>query len=212
MANIDSAIGDARRRATSYADIDGLLTLSMSVYALAAGLLATWVHRTNVEWAVFAFFFINLGYWVFIGQPDGPVMLWLKTRITYPRTGFVALPAPANATAAVEKRSTLLKWAAVGALIAAMMYADYAANKWTGLIAMSGGVAAFCLVHRSEAGVRFVWLLLPSLWLSAIIKTLRPTWRIDEVASMFFIFGILLFIAGAVRLLRFLKLHRAPPA
>jgi hypothetical protein len=148
--------------------------------------------------------------WFFVGLPDSPAMLWLKTRITYPRTGFVVLPqADASRTLERGRKSKVLKWVAGGMLVASWLFAISEPNTWIGTAALTAGVGAFCLANRDDERFSVAWLLIPSLWMGAWLAKIFPVGHGREGPYVWLAFGALLFIAGVARLLRFLWQHRA---
>jgi hypothetical protein len=212
VPNIDTALVDAKRRATGYQDIDGLTFLAWSAFALLLGCISLWLHRINADLAILATSVVLIS-WFFVGHPDAPVMLWLKSRITYPRTGFVALPQPGSTESAaleVDKRHKLLRGATIVASVAAAVLSSYASNSWISLVIFTAGIVAVCLAYWDDARMRILWLIIPSFWLSAWIASRMQLSRAQETPYVFFAFAILSFIVGTMRLLSYLMRHRAP--
>jgi hypothetical protein len=89
MPETSNAILEARRRARDYWDIDGLPALMAGAYTVLLGLI--WL-PTDRPWPGVALV-LWLGTWVFVAEIKG-TLEWLKSRITYPRTGYVAPPKP----------------------------------------------------------------------------------------------------------------------
>jgi hypothetical protein len=87
MPETSNAILEAKRRARDYWDIDGLPALLAGAYTVLVGLI--WL-PTDRPWPGAAFV-LWLGAWVFVAEIKG-TLEWLKSRITYPRTGYVAPP------------------------------------------------------------------------------------------------------------------------
>ncbi len=93
---VTDSVLQAERRARSYWDIDGLAVIIQAVAVLLAGLWfwymnssGAWGRRQTDLAAIVCIVAVILDT---IRKPA--VILWFKTKITYPRTGYVAPPAP----------------------------------------------------------------------------------------------------------------------
>ena len=89
MYETSNAVLEARRRARDYWDIDGLPALLAGATTVLVGIMLSppdihrpWSGAALVLWLV---------AWFFLAECKG-TLEWLKTRITYPRTGYVAPP------------------------------------------------------------------------------------------------------------------------
>jgi len=89
MPEASSAILEAKRRARDYWDIDGLPSLLAGANTVCVGvlLLPTLTHRSR--WG--AVLVLGLVALLFLSESK-KTLEWLKNRITYPRTGYVAPP------------------------------------------------------------------------------------------------------------------------
>lgn len=85
MPETSNAILEARRRARGYWDIDGLPALLAGANTLLLGII--WLPNDR-PWPG-AIFLLWLVGWFFVAEYKG-TLEWLKSRITYPRTGYVA--------------------------------------------------------------------------------------------------------------------------
>jgi hypothetical protein len=81
-----TAILEAKRRARNYWDIDGLPALRAGVFIVLLGIfyLSAGMHRSILGLVI-------LAGWVLSWKKRG-ILEWLKDRITYRRTGYVAPP------------------------------------------------------------------------------------------------------------------------
>jgi hypothetical protein len=93
---ITDSVLQAERRARSYWDIDGLAVIIQAVAVLLAGLWlwymnasGAWGRRQSDLAAMVCIVAVVLDT---IRKPG--IILWFKRKITYPRTGYVAPPAP----------------------------------------------------------------------------------------------------------------------
>jgi hypothetical protein len=86
MSETSSAILEAKRRARDYWDIDGLPALRAGAVIVLWGVywLSTGIHRSMLAMVI-------LAGWILSWKKKG-ILEWLKGRITYPRTGYVAPP------------------------------------------------------------------------------------------------------------------------
>src|SRR5712671_33106 len=86
MPETSSAILEAKRRARDYWDIDGLPALLAGATTVLLGIV--WLYTGNRS--VWDF----LLFWAFFSPllKSKKTIEWLKGRITYPRTGYVAPP------------------------------------------------------------------------------------------------------------------------
>src|SRR6476660_1949338 len=89
MPETRDSILEAKRRARDYWDIDGLPALLAGANTVLLGVICLppdshrpWSGAALVLWLV---------AWFFVAECKG-TLEWLKSRITYPRTGYVAPP------------------------------------------------------------------------------------------------------------------------
>lgn len=87
MPETSNAVLEARRRARDYWDIDGLPALLAGATTVLFGV--AWLPKDR-PWPGVAFV-LWLVAWIFLVESKG-TLEWLKSRITYPRTGYVAPP------------------------------------------------------------------------------------------------------------------------
>jgi hypothetical protein len=94
MPSITSSVLQAERRARSYWDIDGLVVIVQAIAVLLAGLWFLYINHSNELLsrdprrgsAVVLMVLILLDG----VRKSSPIVRWLKAKITYPRTGYVA--------------------------------------------------------------------------------------------------------------------------
>ena len=89
MYESGNAVLEARRRARDYWDIDGLPALLAGATTVLLGV--TWLPSDSHRPWPGAAFVLWLVAWFFLAEYKG-TLEWLKSRITYPRTGYVAPP------------------------------------------------------------------------------------------------------------------------
>jgi hypothetical protein len=89
MPETNSAILDAKRHARDYWDIDGLPALLVGANTVLLGVLWLPTDRHRSWWG--AALVLGLCALLFLSESK-KTLEWLKSRITYPRTGYVAAP------------------------------------------------------------------------------------------------------------------------
>src|SRR5215467_1593752 len=82
-----SILAEARRRAKNYWEIDGLPRIVSGLFSLLFGVLFLWLSPSPFSLLLFAGMVVLYLFEVQGGQQE--IVKWLKTRITYPRTGYV---------------------------------------------------------------------------------------------------------------------------
>ncbi|HEY2911872.1 MAG TPA: hypothetical protein VGK21_00805 [Candidatus Angelobacter sp.] len=87
MPETSNAILAARRRARDYWDIDGLPALVAGTTTVSVGVICSPLKIHGLGGALV----LVLCAWFFLTEGKG-TLKWLKSRITYPRTGYVAPP------------------------------------------------------------------------------------------------------------------------
>ncbi|MGZ4846149.1 MAG: hypothetical protein ACXV75_15685 [Candidatus Angelobacter sp.] len=86
MPETSNAILEAKRRARDYWDIDGLPALLAGATTVLLGVLWS-AGRHQSTWN-----FLVLWFFLSLCVDSKKILKWLKSRITYPRTGYVAPP------------------------------------------------------------------------------------------------------------------------
>lgn len=89
MFETSNAILEAKRRARDYWDIDGLPALLAGAATVSLGVISL-PRESHLHWWDVGLTFALLALY-FLAESKGTIE-WLKSRITYPRTGYVAPP------------------------------------------------------------------------------------------------------------------------
>jgi hypothetical protein len=206
MTDIDSSLTAARLRARDYADIDGLFTLVGAALNLTFGFIL-WMNREDSgwEWVEFAAF-LALS-WFFAGS-ESPVMTWLKSRVTYPRTGYVALPQPVDEETCHtrEPNEPVTTWRSLGMFGWWVMLG----HPWMSSILLTAGFAVDWFGNLRNP--RFSKLEAAFLWLVFIIAAFLPIQEHQCLSILFAATGIGSLLLGTMKLARYLRRHPETPA
>lgn len=86
MSETNNAILEAKRRARNYWDIDGLPAFMAGATPFLLGVFSLYTGKNSVWDILWVWFVLSLWF------DSKDIVEWLKGRITYPRTGYVAPP------------------------------------------------------------------------------------------------------------------------
>jgi hypothetical protein len=152
MSSSPSPVLSAEHRAWHYWFDDGLPTLVAGLGFLFAGLAFLYDRSQNSTYISIAVGFVGLLSYVSILIFHRQIIDWLKSKITYPRTGYAqppfldeAVPAPQGITAAVNH-------AEEGQGAAEMKRLREYRRQRVMLLCAAVGLASFAMVHSGTAG------------------------------------------------------------
>jgi hypothetical protein len=91
MHETSPAIFEAKRRARDYWDIDGLPALLAGAATVLLGVMLLPTDRQPPRWVAALMLGLWASWFLFFSIRK-KILVWLKSRITYPRTGYVAPP------------------------------------------------------------------------------------------------------------------------
>lgn len=204
---VTDSVLQAERRARSYWDIDGLATIAQAVAVLISGLWFWYMNasgawgrdQTNVA-AMVCLVGILLDT---IRKPG--IILWLKTKVTYPRTGYVAPPAQQ-----VSMRERGFRLSDLGLLclfMALWMVALWLETPWICLVA---GVLTGVSLWWNPAREKFPYLDLFSICLAGmlaafLLSSMHRAVHLQRFAYTLAVLGVLGLVKGAVTLLRYIR-------
>ena len=205
-------IDKVMRKTKSYWYEDGLGEILSGIFFVVIGafLLAEWRSPADAPWNwIFApgLLVLVLGY-----IPLARVLLrWLKERITFPRTGYVAYQreAPGKSTSRVAAA------AIIGATVALIMVTSYTYHQNIARLAplfMGAAVALLLVRVASELGlVRFYVL---AAW--SVLIGVALAWATTDItlsiALYYILLGPALLLGGIVTLMRYLQSSPMPAA
>jgi hypothetical protein len=203
------------RRAAAYWFIDGLQEIvSGAAMALCGGMgLALWSAGLS---PLFGFLGLLL-LW-----KDRGVVEFLKTRLTYPRTGYVRPPEDAEddppqtivtlmsvPAAAVDKNVTHFRYRTVTPLVMGALYTGLTDRAWIWPVAVCIAVAALYVLNRKLERPYRWWELLPLAAAGAALMRLNMSRDLRPFPALV-LAGAWLLVLGGGKLARYLRLHPRP--
>ena len=214
MSETSTAILDAKRRARDYWDIDGLPALLAGAVTVLLG--AVWMYKSDrsvQDLLLLWFFFYPL-------LESKKILEWLKSRITYPRTGYVAPPKEApysrrdpytitsiikEPVAPIDRKASrkaigILK---VPLLVFVLWFADFG---W--MICVACLASALLLWQKYEDDPP--WFEIAGAAIAGLVILPVPGSR--RLAVLLLVFGAASMVKGAKLLIRYLRQHPAPQA
>jgi hypothetical protein len=219
-----SLVVEAERRAWRYWFDDGLPNLVFGIAFLAMAIYLHLEHHPAGPLGVAEAMFFMLFYLVIVvGQKR--IIEWLKAKITYPRTGYVAPPfVKKEETAGLEVVALLDSWknkrpetalsvrkglshstrlTVVTSLMVAAVCILFIDSPWICVAAGIMWAVAFWLGNRENW--RPSWLVLIGLPLIGFLLAVRPVERFDRVAYFLGGGGVLYVLDGAISLIRYIR-------
>lgn len=195
MADIGFNINHAARRAGRYWEIDGLPRISFGLLRVLMGSLCLWMSHIHASWrGILVLLLIGIAYAYLLGLPNSPGMRWLKEEITYPRTGYVALPRPVRLGAYPER--FVYVFAAFPVLFE---------SAWIGAILLA--VATSILWYVTRGRFQHAGIILPGYYLSEILLVVLPIAKSYRIWYMFIAFSLVDAFAGVIQLVTYLRRH-----
>jgi len=226
MSEAVPSILQARNRAWNYWGTDGIYAMIQGVALLLSGLGFLWDHHNKRS--ILPGVLIWLSVVIMLDQAFfRKIVGWLKSRITYPRTGYtkppvLRTPHPSAALLSPADREQLRKqrwfWLALaGWLATAAAIVGYAITTGHRWVIFPGSASLVLLVwyrmHRKfgEAGKLVCFLFSPILLAEALLTFLPTDWM-TSLSIMIIALAISIILIGATTLSRYLKEHPAPQA
>jgi len=222
-----SSVLSAEQRAWQYWFDDGLPSIVAGVGCLFCALFFAYDHSQNSTPVSIALCFVGLLLYAAILLFNRQITEWLKSRITYPRTGYAQPPyAEADAppptiislslqgsdskrSANIERLASYRKWqlvfmcAVIAVATIAMMFI---ANRW--ICALAGLAMGLALWVWGRKVQRMSWIILggfPAIGL--YMAGFQVDRRVGAARVTFFLAGagLLLVLDGVLRLVRYLR-------
>jgi hypothetical protein len=228
-ANSVSSVLDAERRAWSYWFVDGLSNLVTGALCLllAGSYLLIASHPHTHSPVILGGAFIGFGIYAAIFFRLRQTLEWLKSRITYPRTGYTAAPSfTVDNSAGRPPELTLLALSPVGEheteqrahedldakrrgwFFAAVLAAEVLStllihNIWICAIAgVAIGISIWVVTRNDE---RMAWVVALGLPFAGIYMFILPTPHVMRAGFFLAGTGLLLAFVGAAALARYLR-------
>ena len=233
MTSSPTPLLNAEQRAWQYWFDDGLPTLVAGVGCLLAAVFFAYDESRNATPLTIAVTFIALLLYVAVLLFHRYVLDWLKTKITYPRTGYVQPPyfaeeasapletvslslqgADAKRSSDIERLHTYRKQrlmflcVVVAMATIAMMFVQ---NRW--ICALAGILMAVALWTWGRKVQRLSWVILGGFPFVGFYMTLFQAHRVVGVRRVAYFLagaGVVLILDGALTLLRYLRVNPRP--
>lgn len=233
-----SPVLDAERRAWNYWFVDGLpnLLAGLACLLLSGAYLLVLRYRFTHSLIAILVGVLLLGVFTFVLFRLRQTLEWLKSKVTYPRTGYAAAPyftfqqnAPLPADLSMlnlsraqqtrilpsawetarelEDRNRLM-WLTVAVYLAAMLCAQFLSTGWVcGALGMAVGLGIWLAARTSERHAWSVAFGLPyaGLFTFTIAAPYVRHFHIDRIAFFLSGAGVVLVLAGAIVLVRYLR-------
>ncbi|MGA2272877.1 MAG: hypothetical protein ABSH00_04930 [Bryobacteraceae bacterium] len=210
-------VGSILDRPKFYYNIDGLGELGGSVMCLGFALLLWLLMRSPADsvWHQISFLaLVGLMFLIHYGTKA------VKTRITYPRTGFVEYRKPLHTQAIAAALGALT---AVGLAIGFRRHWDISA-----LASLTGLVFAAAYAYQIARAVRWKWVIVGAMAVATFVIAFLPAAVLGALGSespahpdrakllgtillSLMVYGTLLLISGNISLWLYLR-HTQPPA
>ncbi|HEY2393434.1 MAG TPA: hypothetical protein VGK22_19835 [Candidatus Angelobacter sp.] len=225
MPETNSAILEAKRRARDYWDIDGLPALVAGTVAFCWGVLTLSGSRHLPIWA--NVLFIALWFFgLFLLWKRKVALEWLKSRITYPRTGYVAPPEadpkpdpykmisiisePPVEPVVVKASTKALEFADFPfALLIMLLLTDIgwpvSVNRWLVPLACLWTALLFWRRNRKDPP----WFEIAAAVIAGFANAILQV-KVDRFGILLLVFGVTGMIKGTTLLVRYLRQHPAP--
>ncbi len=222
MAIQSPRILDAQQRAWQYWFVDGFTHLLLGLALLSMSICVLFPPRPRAFWQLGPWA-VLLGLYVALMLWQRPILEWLKTKITYPRTGYVQPPFDAMSGAAgivelgldgsderraeaehlaADQRKRLFRAASLAVLGSfAMLLIE---NRWTPTV-VSVLLASALWVLRKREKVSWITLVgLPILGICMTIFLTPGAYPPQRMAWLMAGWGALFVLEGTIALTRYL--------
>ncbi len=202
---MNTNVDDLMRRTKSYWYEDGLVEILSGLFFLAVALLllAEWVapERSLMKALAAPAFMVITIVWILVGRR---VTSWLKERITYPRTGYVAYKQQKKSNATARAISAGVIGAGVAmAVVGGYLYSQDIARLIP--LIMGAGVALLLFRIGSELGlVRYYVLAVWSLLSGAALAWLTNDMSLS-IALFYVMLGLAIVLGGTMTMFRYLR-------
>jgi hypothetical protein len=194
MADIDTEVVHAESRASDYWFGDGIWLLLFSVCTMLWGCWAL-LHPKLPFWKSMAGLVPILAFSYLLIARRSPILSWLKSRITYPRSGYASMDPKRLKSYEFKHYPEVL----VVAFSAGVFNLD---PPWVGLIALAAGLGFL----RGKFGFSF---LIPGIALSGILVAAYSPHE-DKMPWLLIALAALYFVKGTAQLLLYLRKHSLP--
>jgi hypothetical protein len=202
---MNTDVDDLMRKTKSYWYEDGLVEILAGLFFIVIGLflLLDWATPQDAPYKwIFApgFAVVTIG-WILSARK---LIGWLKERITYPRTGYVAYKQPKRASRVARAvAGGVIGAAASFALLASLLYRQEIGRVIP--LLMGAGVALLLIRISGEAGaLRFQAAAVWSVMVGSALAWLTSAMSL-AIGAYYAALGPAFIVSGAVTLIRYLR-------
>lgn len=201
-------IDNLMRKTKSYWYEDGLVELLAGLFFIAIGLLLLLDWRTPQDaaykWIFAPGFAVVTIVWILVSRR---VIGWLKERITYPRTGYVAYVQPARR----EKLPRVVMAGVVGAAVSlAVVSSLFLRQDLVRVVPVLLGAGVAALLVRIGGEIGLVRFLVMAVW--SVVVGLALAWLTSDMGLSMGLFyallGVAALLGGVLTLGRYLRAAR----
>jgi hypothetical protein len=222
MPETNSAILEAKRHAVDYWDSDGLPALVGGFSAVLFGVF--WLvilGRFRLSWGEVLLSFVPMVLLKSVLEDKGFVE-WLKGRITYPRTGYVAPSAgdesdPYPAISIIKEPPVVVRPSrnAIGiseipfVVPAAFWFVGIFRSSWVGCV-LAGAMASFSFWRNTKEDP--TWVEIAGSVIAGLVGAISPVSGARRVGIVILVIGATSMARGATLLMLYLRQHSARQA
>jgi hypothetical protein len=232
MTPAESPVAKVERRAWNYWFVDGLpnLVAGLTCLLVSATVIVALDYRNRRSPLVIILVLVAFGLYMVIAIRFRKVLEWLKSRITYPRTGYAAPPYfTENSTptthltmlnlSGLRQKETLTDalvsedvrrrgWFFLGILVTAALVGAFIPSQWG--CAAAGCAAGLLIWSITRKDERMSWTVVFAL-LFALMYAMNGSVfpHVEQVAYFMAGVGFVLTVAGAVACVRYLRRNPA---
>jgi hypothetical protein len=202
-------VNDITKRTQRYWYVDGIWEIGFGLVNTLLG--SFYLLTARLDWkGPLSSLLVVLQMGVLIGlfMTIHKVVTFLKERITYPRTGYVAYRKPALSTRLKKALLTALLAAGIAALVGGLAAVRLTANRMPLVISVILAGTLIFLGYRFSLVRLYIIAALTIVW--GYTVSLYPLSDLSSTGAFFAGFGLLILFSGAVTL--FFYLRRTHPA
>jgi len=203
MPEIEFSVDQAAGRAAEYLESDGLVSLVNGIMILLLGALNIWAPPRSARQLLLCLLGV-IAYFYFVGRPNAPIMCWLKARISYPRTGYVALPPFGSSAAMRLSIQSFGRHPHIWVFFAAI-FSPLVDTPWFGAVLVILSTAIVWIISKGR--FQFAVIFIPGLFLGAILMPFLPLAVDDRTPYFVIVWGGLYALAGIIQLRSYLRRH-----
>ncbi|HEX3587476.1 MAG TPA: hypothetical protein VH024_15850 [Candidatus Angelobacter sp.] len=202
MPETNSAILEARRRARDYWDIDGLPALLAGAATVSVGVILL-PAKSHLPWWGAGLTFGSFALY-FLAESEGTVE-WLKSRITYPRTGYVA-PQKSRYEGRASRKA--IEFSDPPFLLLLLLWWLFSFNGWLASLACLAIALWFWWKNKKDPP----WFEIAGAAIAGLLSAILTVSDRRRFCIVLIVFGASGMVKGATLLISYLRQHPAQQA